>query len=378
MQTTRIGYDLRWWSGTLAHYVENLLRALTAEGKQEFQFVCYGHGQSRNLVAELDGPAEFREVRWSRYGLDGQMMMPRLLKRDGIQLFHSPFYMMPFLSRVPTIVTIHDTIPFFEYTDHRGLKRMTICALNGLAAHWASAILTMSQVSKKDIVRVLRVPESKVKVVPCGVNSFTATTPKPEWYGEHVPYFACITARHYAAKNTITAIKAWRIFRERTGLPHRLLIGGGTSKEGRKRLMEAGCSEDCKMLGFIPEESYSSFFYYAEAFVIASLYEGFGLPALEAMACGTPLLSSNRTSLPEVGGNAALYFDGTHAEELADLMIRVATDRELRARLVNQGRAQAKKFTYIEIAGRILDVYQEVLSGAIEGPARAKVAGVPL
>lgn len=255
---------------------------------------------------------------------------------------------------------------------------MTICALNGLAAHRASAILTMSEVSKKDIVRVLRVPESKVKVVPCGVNSFTATTPKPEWYGEHVPYFACITARHYAAKNTITAIKAWRIFRERTGLPHRLLIGGGTSKEGRKRLMEAGGSDDCKMLGFIPEESYSSFFCYAEAFVIASLYEGFGLPALEAMACGTPLLSSDRASLPEVGGNAALYFDGTHAEDLADLMIRVATDRELRARLVNQGRTQAKKFTYTEIASRILDVYQEVLSGAIEGPARAKVAGVPL
>ena len=380
MQVTRVGYDLRWWSGTLVHYVENLLRALAAEGKEEFQFVCYGHKESKKLVAELGGGAEFRELRWSRYGLGGQVMIPRLLERDGVQLFHSPFYMMPFLSGVPTIVTIHDTIPFFEYTDHRGLKRMTICALNRLAAHRASAILTMSEASKKDIVRVLRVPESKVKVAPCGVNSFTATTPKPEWYGEHVPYFACITARHFAAKNTVTAIKAWRIFRERTGLPHRLLIGGGTSEEGRKRLIEAGCKGDCKTLGFIPDESYSSFFHYAEAFIIASLYEGFGLPALEAMACGTPLLSSNRASLPEVGGSAALYFDGGDAEELAGLMIRVATDRELRARMVTQGKAQAKKFTYTEIAQRVLGVYEEVLSGAIEERRRgqAKVVGVPM
>ena len=360
----RIGFDLRWRAGTLVHYVENLLRALVAQGKGEFRFVCYGHGTDGQIAAELGASAEFRQVPWSRYSLHGQVLLPRLLRRDGIELFHSPFYMMPFFCRVPAIVTIHDVIPFLEYTDKRGPKKMAICALNRLAARRASTIITVSELSKKDIVRVLGVPESKVKVAPCGVGSFAATEPKSELYRQHVPYFACITARHFEAKNTAVAIKAWRIFRERTGLPHRLLIGGGTSEEGRVRLAEAGCGGDCKMLGFIPDESYSSFFHYAEAFIIPSLYEGFGLPALEAMACGTPLLSSNRASLPEVGGDAALYFDAADAEQLAGLMIRVATDRELRAGMVSRGKSQAQKFTYAESARRILGIYQQVLGAA--------------
>src|SRR5882762_5669169 len=171
----RIGYDLRWRTGTLVHYVENLKRALVVQGKGEFEFVCYGHGTDSQVVAELDGSAEFREVPWSRYTLDGQVLLPRLLRRDGIKLFHSPFYMMPFFSGVPAIVTIHDVIPFLEYTDKRGLDKMAIRALNRLAAHRASAIITVSEASKKDIVRVLGVPESKVKVAPCGVDSFTST-----------------------------------------------------------------------------------------------------------------------------------------------------------------------------------------------------------
>jgi alpha-1,3-rhamnosyl/mannosyltransferase len=364
MEMARVGFDLRWWSGTTLHYVENLLRALAVQGREKFHFVCYGHGPSRQVVAELDGSAEFRQVPWSNYSVQGQVLLPRLLRRDGIQLFHSPFYMMPFLSRVPTIVTIHDTIPFFKYTDHRGLKRMTICALNRLAAHRASAIITVSEVSKKDIVRVLGVPESKVKVAPCGVGSYVTAEPKPDLYSQHVPYFACMTARHFEAKNTALAIKAWRTFRERTGLPYKLLIGGGTSEKGRARLTEIGCGGDCKLLGFVPDDSLSSFFHYAEALIVPSLYEGFGLPALEAMACGAPLISSNRASLPEVGGNAALYFDAADAEELASLMIRVASDPELRARMVSQGKAQAQKFSYAESAQRILNVYQRVLGTA--------------
>ena len=358
---TRIGFDLRWQTGTLVHYVGNLLRALVVQGKEEFQFVCYGQELDGQMVADLDGLAEFRRVPWSRYSLRGQVLMPKSFRRDRIKLFHSPFYMMPFFSNVPVIATIHDVIPFLEYTDKRGLDRVAICALNLLVAHRAAALITVSEVSKKDIVRVLRVPEFKVKVAPCGVGSFASLLPRPDLYSEHVPYFACITARHFEAKNTIAAIQAWRIFRERTGLPHRLLIGGGTSEQGRARLVEAGCYGDCKMLGFIPDENYSSFFHNAEAFIMASLYEGFGLPALEAMACGTPLISSNRASLPEVGGDAALYFDGANAEELARQMIHVATDRELRVRMISQGKVQAQKFSYTESAKRILAIYRQVL-----------------
>ena len=368
MGMTRIGYDLRWHTGTLVHYVGNLIRALAIQGKEEFQFVCYEDGTAGQIMAELDGVAEFHRVPWSRYSLGSQIFLPKLLRRDGIRLFHCPFYMMPFLSSCPTVVTIHDVIPFLKYSDKRGFDKMAICGLNWLAAHRASAIITVSELSKKDILRVLGVPESKVKVAHCGMGSYVAVQPKPDLYSQFVPYFACMTARHFEAKNTTLAIKAWRIFRERTGFPHRLLIGGGTTEEGRARLTEAiGGVEDCNLLGFVPDESFSSFLHSAEAFIIPSLYEGFGLPALEAMACGTPLLSSNRASLPEVGGDAALYFHAEDPEQLANLMIRVATDPELRTRMISQGKAQAQKFTYSESARNILSLYRQLLGPSNSG-----------
>ncbi len=149
MEMARVGFDLRWWSGTTVHYVENLLRALAVQGREKFHFVCYGHGPGRQVVAELDGTAEFRQIPWSNYSVQGQVLLPRLLRRDCIQLFHSPFYMMPFLSRVPTIVTIHDTIPFFKYTDHRGLKRMTICAPDRLDDSLSTKLLYIGAVDRK-------------------------------------------------------------------------------------------------------------------------------------------------------------------------------------------------------------------------------------
>jgi len=361
---TRIGFDLRWQTGTLVHYVGNLLRALVVQGRGQFQFVCYGQEFDGQIQGELGGLLEFRQITWSRYSPGSQVSLPWMLRRDGIKLFHSPFYMMPFFSGLPAIVTIHDVIPFLEYTDKRGLDKMAICALNWLAARRASAIVTVSEFSKKDIVRVLGVPAHKVKVAHCGVGSYVSAEPKADLYSQYAPYFACMTARHFEAKNTALAIKAWRIFRERSGLPHRLLIGGGTSEEGRVRLTKSGCDRDCKLLGFVPDENLSSFLHSSEAFVIPSIYEGFGLPALEAMACGAPLISSNRASLPEVGGDAALYFDAENAEELASLMIRVATDRELRARMVSRGSVQAQKFTYTESAKRILNLYEQVLGTA--------------
>jgi len=368
----RIGYDLRWHTGTLVHYVRNLIRALAIQGKEEFQFVCYEDGTAGQIVAELDGVAEFHRVPWSRYSLSSQILLPKLLRRDRVEIFHNPFYMMPFFSNVPSIVTIHDVIPFLEYTDKRGLDKIAVCGLNWLSAQRAAAIITVSEVSKKDIMRVLGVPESKVKVAHCGMGSYVAVEPDADLYSQYVPYFACMTARHFEAKNTILAIKAWRIFRERTGLPHQLLIGGGTSEKGRARLTEAiGGREGCKLLGFVPDESFSSFLHSAEAFIIPSLYEGFGLPALEAMACGAPLISSNRASLPEVGGDAALYFDAADAEQLACLMIHVATDQALRTRMISQGKAQAQRFTYTESARNILSLYRQLL-----GPSNSEARGI--
>src|SRR5580700_10225312 len=104
MQKIRIGYDLRWQTGTLVHYVGNLLKALVARGKDNFHFVCYSQELESQIVPELDGLVEIRRVPWSRYSVVGQFLLPGLLLKDRIKLFHSPFYMMPFFSHVPTVV----------------------------------------------------------------------------------------------------------------------------------------------------------------------------------------------------------------------------------------------------------------------------------
>jgi hypothetical protein len=182
--------------------------------------------------------------------------------------------MMPFASYVPNTVTIHDVGPFLGYAEKRGFGQDGDLSTQSTGCAQASAIITVSGMSKKDIVRVLGVSESKVKVAPCGVGSYVAAAPKPDLYRQHAPYFACMTARHFEAKNTSLAIKAWQIFRQRAGLPPRLLVGGGTSEEGRARLTEVGCEGDCKLLGFVPDESLSSFLHYAEESIIPSLLGG--------------------------------------------------------------------------------------------------------
>ena len=359
----RVAYDLRWHSGTLDHYVSLLLAALVAEGSDEFHFVCYGDPKDRELVQRLGEAAEFRAALWPRYGLAAQIAFPRALLKDRIQLLHCPFYVMPLWASVPTVVTFHDVIPFTPYADKRGLARFVVCSMYRVAARRATAIVTVSNFSRRDIARVLRVPESKVTVAHDAPGPYAFLEPRPECYAPYTPYFACMTARHIESKNTVVAVKAWRIFRERTGLPHQLLIGGKTTEQGKALLAQAGCGAGCHLLGFIPDAQLSSFFHSAEALIIPSLYEGFGLPPLEAMAAGAPVLSSNAASLPEVCGDAALYFNPASAEELASLMAQVARDASLHARLAEQGRRRARQFSYQQSARRILELYRTLLSG---------------
>ncbi len=358
----RIGYDLRWKTGTLDHYVGDLLAALVAEGKEEFHFVCYGDPKDREFAEALGDDAEFKAAPWPRYGLASQIAFPRALRKDRIQLLHCPFYVMPLFPGSPTIVTFHDVIPFTKYGDKRGLARLLVCSMYRLAARRAAAIVTVSNFSRQDIVRELRVPESKVTVAHDAPGAYAFIESKSELYAQHAPYFACMTARHIGSKNTVTAIKAWKIFRERTGLPHKLLIGGKTTEEGKALLAQAGCAEGCHLLGFVADEQLSSFFHNAEAFIIPSLYEGFGLPPLEAMAAGAPVLSSDAASLPEVCGDAALYFNPSSPEQLASLMIRISGDPALRAQMMASGKRRAQGFTYRQSAARILELYRELLN----------------
>lgn len=362
VEKNRIGYDLRWKTGTLDHYVGDLLAALVSEGKEEFQFICYGESRHQQFVEHLGKGAEFRLAAWPRYGLATPYAFRRALRRDRVQILHCPFYVMPWFVGVPTIVTFHDVIPFTKYADKRGLARLLVCSAYRLAARQSAAILTVSNFSRQDILRVLQVPESKVTVAYDAPGPSAFAAPASDFYGSEQPYFACMTARHIESKNTATAVRAWKIFRDRTGLKHKLLIGGNTTEAGRRLLAQSGCGNGCRLLGFVPDQQLVSFFRSSEAFIIPSVYEGFGIPPLEAMAAGTPVLSSNAASLPEVCGDAALYFDPFSPEELADLMIRIAKDPDLRLQMIENGKRRVNFFSYQKSAAVILGVYRDLLN----------------
>jgi hypothetical protein len=116
----RVGFDLRWAPTTLSHYIRGLLAALVSGGADEFEFVCYGNADEIDRIRGVAGSVEFRKVPWSRYGIRGQLFFPKRLRSDGIQLFHSPFYLIPFLTRVATIATIHDINPVPRVFDEGG------------------------------------------------------------------------------------------------------------------------------------------------------------------------------------------------------------------------------------------------------------------
>jgi glycosyltransferase involved in cell wall biosynthesis len=238
------------------------------------------------------------------------------------------------------------------------------------AARRASRILTVSEASKRDILHFFNVPERKIVVIPNAFDERFAAEPPPDEVQRVRERFQLDTRYLLYAgnikphKNVVRLIEAFAIVRQERAEPLKLLIiGDEISKHAalRRAVHRHQLHKYVRFLGFVPDQTLAILYRLAAVFVFPSLYEGFGLPPLEAMASGTPVVTSNVSSLPEVVGDAAVLVDPYQAASIAEGIARVLGDDSLRRDMIQRGLARAKQFSWERSVARTHEIYMDVL-----------------
>ncbi len=291
-----------------------------------------------------------------------QFVLPRLAKKHKVDILHSPANMAPLFYRGASIVHIHDLCfvvnpQWYSYLFHTAYN----VAIPRLARR-ASRVITNSNNSRNDLLQFYQVDASKVRLIYWAVDqtfgSGLVQERRLEEEGDYILYVGSLEPR----KNIATLIEAFEQLRtDNPDLKTRLiLIGGESPLFAAVRLQIKQFHNDVVFKGFVSDEELKQ--YYRKAMVVAypSLYEGFGLPPLEAMASGAPVVTSNTSSLPEVVGDAALMVSPYDCAQLAGTLARVIRDRRLREEMRRRGFEQVKKFNWYRVARNVLAVYYEV------------------
>jgi glycosyltransferase involved in cell wall biosynthesis len=353
-------------------YVRNLLRELARiDTATSYAILC--RAQDSPSVQEL-GP-NFRAVEEAAgaYSIGEQFAIPLDLRRERVDLFHAPHYVLPPLTPCRSVVTIHDCIHlrFPQYLPNRIAYAYARASL-WTATHRAARVITVSEASKRDILSYFSVPESRVEVIYNAIDERFWQQPTPdemdrvrERYQLNAP-FVLYAGNIKPHKNLERLIEAFNMLRQAPHLRHvqLLIIGDEISKYAslRRAVHRYKLHKHVRFFGFVSDQTLAALYRLADVFVFPSLYEGFGLPPLEAMASGTPVIASNASSLPEVVGGAALMIDPYDAEAIADAMRRVLTDAALRSELRAKGFDRARSFSWERSIRRVREIYDEVLS----------------
>jgi glycosyltransferase involved in cell wall biosynthesis len=373
----KIAIDARKWRDYgIGTYVRNLVRHLAHLDRETTYFLFCDRADQATLrdLAENFVPIVDSS---SGYRVQEHFSIPLKVHRLGADLLHSPHYVLPLLLRQRSVVTIHDCIHllFPEYLPNR-IAPWYAREMMGSAIRRSDLVFTVSEASRRDILSFYpSTNPERVEVVPNAIDEAILQDPGEEEM-ERVRERYQIRGRFilYAGnikphKNLERLIAAFGLLKQRPG--HEdvklLIIGDEVNKYGglRRSVEAAGVRQDVRFFGFVPERTLAALYRLADAFAFPSLYEGFGLPPLEAMACGTPVVTSRISSLPEVVGDAALLVDPYSVEDIASGLERVLGDDALRAGLVARGRARVKQFSWERSIRAIHAHYMKVLGVSV-------------
>jgi glycosyltransferase involved in cell wall biosynthesis len=294
----------------------------------------------------------------------------------GVDLLHSTDHLLPPLRRVRTVFTVHDLIFLFFPEYHLPLNRWYLTLMMPRFIRRADAVITVSECSRRDLVRLYCLDQARIHVIYEGIDDRFRPVEDPEVlatvrrrYGlpdGFILYVGTIEPR----KNLTTLLEAYQTLKGQ-GLESKLVIVGKKGwlyQDFFRRLRDLGLKGQVIFPGYVPDDDLPAIYSAAQVFAFPSLYEGFGLPVLEAMACGTPVVCSNTSSLPEVAGQAALTIDPRRPQELAQALQRVLEDAALRAELKGKGLAQAARFSWERAARETLRVYESVCQAVRSSP----------
>ena len=285
-----------------------------------------------------------------------------------MDIFHAPDFVLPPVRRGVSMVTVYD-LAFLVYPEcaHPNLRVFLERAVPA-SVQRADYIVADSENTRNDVICLLDARPERVFVVPGGVDPVFVPATQEEVaearrrYRLDRPYVLTVGVIE-PRKNLPRLIDAYARFRVRTGLPHQLVIAGGRGWLSEQTFRQAeGCGfpGDVRFTGYVPDPDLAALYTGAEVFAYPSLYEGFGLPVLEAMACGTAVVCSNSSSLPEFATDAALMVSPTDPDAIADALETACCDTRLREELTEKGRKRASIYSWNRSAQKLLEIYERV------------------
>jgi glycosyltransferase involved in cell wall biosynthesis len=353
----------------IGQYLKNFLE-VGVKDRYDWTFILFGN---QNSAIDLDASnikkifiPEYFTVLWD------QVQLPYYLAKEKIDVFLTPYFKAPLIISCKLVVIINDLIPILS-KEYRSLDRLCnriyFKALAKASTVRANKIIAISHHSKIDILKNFKTPEDKVEIIHLSVdgsyrplmNNLKQVKNKYGIGKNYILYFGNFNPH----KNVRTLLKAYSGLPREIKSQYQLVLGGRKDShcvELENCARQLGIENNVIFTGFIFEEDLPTIYSAASLFIFPSLYEGFGLPPLEAMACGTPVIVSNTTSLPEVVGDAGILLDPENVQKFTDAILTVLSDNELKDKLREKGLSRAKKFTVHKTASNILNLLEKTNS----------------
>lgn len=368
----RIGFDgtpLQYTRSGVGTYVDQLLRHLVP-ACPEWEYLVYSNKPftPNDLTGVQPFAGYFPRSRW----VWEQFKLPRIIDESGVDLCHFMNNSAPWGCRVPYALTIHDASLFLYSQYHPKARLLTQRLLMPQVAQRAKAIITVSQASRQELIDVLRLSPEKVHVVHNAVGHHfrplrdEAMRAQLRQQYRLPPKFILYVGTIEPRKNLRRLLAAFARLQAHQPDYHLVLVGPtGWMMDGalERETAAADLSGKVHFLGFVPQENLAGIYSLATLFAFPSLHEGFGIPLLEAMACGTPVLTSNRSAMPEVCGTAALLVDPESVEEIADGLNCLLGSDAQREWHIGQGFERVRRFSWAQAARKTAAIYEQILAG---------------
>jgi glycosyltransferase involved in cell wall biosynthesis len=369
----KIGIDARMYGVSftgIGRYTSELVKNL-AQMDTENEFIVFMRKEAYDSFSPPNDRFKKVLADFPHYSFGEQFGFLSVIKKEKPDLMHFTHFNAPIFYNRPFIVTIHDlTLSFFPGKKMTNwFRRLAYHIVIRSVTKKAKRIIAVSEHTKKDLTEALKVPADKIEVIYNGVSpkfGDIEPTPRPDMMkklGLQKPYFL-YTGVWRDHKNIVGMIKAFNDFNKEVGNQYNLVITGPynpTYHEIPDTVRKLGIEKEVHLVGLVSDPDLFALYKYALAYVFPSFYEGFGLPPLEAMQCGTPVIASRTSATPEICGKGnALFFNPYDLKEMKLAMRLVATDPPIRQRLIDNGFKRVKEFSWEKMTKKVLDLYNSL------------------
>lgn len=347
----------------LSQYIRFLVQALQEiESSHTFYIILNKSFESSIEIKKpnfhkvvINIPHHPRVIMRPTYFFWQNLMFGKFLKKNKIDVFHIP-NPIPLINNygIPTVVTIHDVAELRNFR-HSGLHRLFRVFSNYTSARNSDQIITVSDFSKKELMSLMKIEKNKIHVTHPGLTLKTNTDSYPKEIFD-IPYFLFVGTSELH-KNLENVVKAFSLLKtqKKIGL---YVVGRITKPELYTKYVQSYTNRIIRFKGVISEKRLKTYYENAIALVYTSLYEGFGLPVLESMSVGTPVIATSGSSMQEVAGDAAIYVNSSNAGSIGSAMERIMKDEVLKSKLSEKGLERAQKFNWIKTAKKTIEIYE--------------------